>query len=469
MTDEDWDLPEARCLGLLLGGDAGELFDSTGGRQELDDGFVVLFNAFHEAVPFMLPADEPRRRWELLVDTARERGRRRAVRAEAATRSSPLAGRAGPPRPAAERRRPIRASRPMPRRQPPVRRRGRAPPTEARRERHDMPFGAASGRRDRQVPPLGARRRAGRARAPGARRIARPMRPLGDGWHELVAAAAPGEPLSLPPAGRPAVPDPASRCQPDDVHGPSWSSIPRAYAWQHADWTGRPWHEAVVYELHVGTFTPGGHLRGAASQRLPHLAELGVTAVELMPLADFAGPAQLGLRRRAAVRARRRLRHARRPEGAWSMRRMALGLMVLLDVVYNHFGPEGNYLRAYAPASSPSDFHTPWGAAIDFAAPSARCATSSSTTRSTGSRSTASTACASMPCTRSATQSSRTSWSSWRGAVRDGTGRDAPRASGARERRTTRRAGSVADDGARPAALRRAVERRRPPRRCTRC
>ena len=70
--DEDWHYPDARCLGFLLGGDAGELFYSTGGRQELDDGFIVLMNAFHEGLDFSLPPDEMGRRWELVFDTARD-------------------------------------------------------------------------------------------------------------------------------------------------------------------------------------------------------------------------------------------------------------------------------------------------------------------------------------------------------------------------------------------------------------
>ena len=94
------------------------------------------------------------------------------------------------------------------------------------------------------------------------------------------------------------VPDPASRCQPEDVHGPSVVVDPRAYAWQHTDWRGRPWAEAVLYELHVGAFSEEGTFDGVR-RKLDHLAELGVTAIELMPLAEFLRHAQLGLRRRA--------------------------------------------------------------------------------------------------------------------------------------------------------------------------
>ena len=102
------------------------------------------------------------------------------------------------------------------------------------------------------------------------------------------------------------MPDPASRFNPDDVHGAERGRRPaRAIDWRDDDWRGRPWDEAVIYELHVGTFTPEGTF-AAAIERLDYLAELGVTAIELMPVADFPGRAQLGLRRRAAVRAGRR-------------------------------------------------------------------------------------------------------------------------------------------------------------------
>src|SRR5690606_35566400 len=85
-----------------------------------------------------------------------------------------------------------------------------------------------------------------------------------------------------------AVPDPAARAQIGDVHGPSRLVDPAAYGWRHADWRGLPWHETVLYELHVGTFTPEGTF-AAAARKLPWLADLGVTAVELMPIAQFGG------------------------------------------------------------------------------------------------------------------------------------------------------------------------------------
>jgi maltooligosyltrehalose trehalohydrolase len=95
------------------------------------------------------------------------------------------------------------------------------------------------------------------------------------------------------------VPDPASRFQPDDVHGPSEVWDPQAYRWANSRWRGRPWREAVIYELHIGAFTPQGTFRGAI-EKLDHLAGLGVTAIEIMPIGDFPGP-QLGLRWRAPL------------------------------------------------------------------------------------------------------------------------------------------------------------------------
>lgn len=160
------------------------------------------------------------------------------------------------------------------------------------------------------------------------------------------------------------VPDPASRYQPEDVHGPSMIVDPTSYRWQHHDWHGRPWEEAVLYELHVGTFSPEGTFDGVR-KRLDRLVDLGVTAVELMPIADFSGTRNWGY---DGV-----LPYA--PDAAYGkpydLKRLidaahGHGLMVFLDVVYNHFGPDGNYLNSYAPQFFTEKFQTPWGAAIDF-------------------------------------------------------------------------------------------------------
>ena len=160
------------------------------------------------------------------------------------------------------------------------------------------------------------------------------------------------------------VPDPASRFQPADVHGPSELIDPAAYRWQHADWRGRPWEEAVIYELHVGSFSPEGSYEGII-QRLDHLVDLGVTAIELMPLADFPGKRNWGydgVLPFAPDSAYGRPEDLKRLIDAAHGR----GLMVFLDVVYNHFGPDGNYLHAYAPSFFTPRHHTPWGDAINF-------------------------------------------------------------------------------------------------------
>ena len=199
---------------------------------------------------------------------------------------------------------------------------------------------------------------------------ARPMRPLEQGWHELALTAAPGEPYSfLLPDGR-RVADPASRCQAGDALGPSLIVDPAAYRWRQEGWPGRPWHEAVVYELHVGTFTPQGTFR-AAIERLPHLAELGVTALEIMPVADFVGRRNWGY---DGVLPFAPDRSYGAPDDLKALIDAAHGhgLMVLLDVVHNHFGPEGNDLARYAPGFFTDDFRTPWGAAIDFREPAVR-------------------------------------------------------------------------------------------------
>jgi maltooligosyltrehalose trehalohydrolase len=139
---------------------------------------------------------------------------------------------------------------------------------------------------------------------------------------------------------------------------------PRAYAWQHTAWRGRPWAEAVLYELHVGAFTEEGTFDGVR-RKLDYLAELGVTAIELMPLAEFSGTRNWGYDGVMPFA----------PDAAYGspddLKRLideahGRGLMMLLDVVYNHFGPEGNYLPRYAKSFFEPDEHTPWGAAINY-------------------------------------------------------------------------------------------------------
>lgn len=160
------------------------------------------------------------------------------------------------------------------------------------------------------------------------------------------------------------VPDPASRFQPEDIHGPSQVIDPQRWDWQDADWRGRPWEETVVYELHVGAFTPEGTF-SAAQKRLDYLQQLGVTAVELMPVADFPGQHNWGYDGVLLFAPDSRYGTPQDLK-AFVQAAHERGLMVFLDVVYNHFGPEGNYLHTYAPTFFTERHHTPWGAAINF-------------------------------------------------------------------------------------------------------
>ena len=157
------------------------------------------------------------------------------------------------------------------------------------------------------------------------------------------------------------VPDPASRAQAGDVHGPSIVIDPESYRWTHDDWRGRAWCETVIYEIHVGL---ADGFKGV-QRLLPGLAELGITAIELMPVGDFAGSRNWGYDGALPFA----------PEATYGTpdELKALidaahghGLMVFLDVVYNHFGPEGNYVGTYAAPFFRDDIKTPWGRAIDF-------------------------------------------------------------------------------------------------------
>jgi maltooligosyltrehalose trehalohydrolase len=165
------------------------------------------------------------------------------------------------------------------------------------------------------------------------------------------------------------VPDPASRHNPDGVHAPSCVVDPLAFEWDQG-WTGRPWREVVKYELHMGAFTPQGTF-AAAEARLQELRDLGITAVELMPLAGF--PGRFGWGYDGVLPFAPHAAYGT-PEDLKRFIQAAhrLGLMVFLDVVYNHFGPEGNYLHRYAPEFFSKTRSSPWGAAINFDGPGSR-------------------------------------------------------------------------------------------------
>ena len=190
--------------------------------------------------------------------------------------------------------------------------------------------------------------------------------PRSDGWHELATSgASAGTQYSFELANSMRVPDPASRYQPRDVHGPSEVIDPAAYQWRDGSWRGRPWHEAVLYEMHVGAFTPEGTFR-AAIERLDHLVDLGVTALELMPLADFPGRRNWGY---DGVLLFAPDASYGRPED----------LKALVDAAHRQ-GPHGAFSTSSTTISAPTgiisrstprrfftDRHkTPWGSAINY-------------------------------------------------------------------------------------------------------
>jgi len=191
---------------------------------------------------------------------------------------------------------------------------------------------------------------------------AMPMHGVEDGWFELVADAPAGTQyryrLNRPNGD--VVPDIGSRAQFGGVHG--WSVVvdPRHYDWKTKDWKGRPWHEAIIEEVHVGLLDGYDGVR----KQLPYFIETGITAIELMPIAEFPGTRNWGYDGVLPFA----------PDAVYgppdALKRLIdeaheRGLMVLLDVVYNHFGPEGNYLGKYASSFFRKDIPTPWGDAID--------------------------------------------------------------------------------------------------------
>jgi maltooligosyltrehalose trehalohydrolase len=167
--------------------------------------------------------------------------------------------------------------------------------------------------------------------------------------------------------GGPACPDPASRFQPAGPHGPSEIVDPGAFAWNDAEWPGITREGQVIYEMHIGTFTAAGTWE-AASRELPELAQSGITVVELLPVADFVGDFGWGY---DGVDLFAPTRLYGRPDDfrAFVDRAHAVGLGVILDVVYNHLGPDGNYLGQFASEYFSTRHRTDWGQAINFDGP----------------------------------------------------------------------------------------------------
>ena len=189
------------------------------------------------------------------------------------------------------------------------------------------------------------------------------MIPVPGGWWTAPFDLEPGTDYAFRVDGSPNRPDPRSALQPDGVHGPSRTVDPDTWRWTDQNWAGKDLRGSVIYELHVGTFTPEGTLDAAAS-RLGHLVDLGVDIVEFMPLAAFPGKAGWGYD----------------GVGLWAVHEAyggpdALarfvnaahnaGIGVCLDVVYNHLGPSGNYLSVFGPYFTPAH-HTPWGEAVNY-------------------------------------------------------------------------------------------------------
>jgi len=190
------------------------------------------------------------------------------------------------------------------------------------------------------------------------------MRRADDGWFTaVVEGAGPGTLYQFILPDGIAVPDPASRHQPNDVHGPSEVVDLSAYAWKRQKWTGRRWEEMVLYELHVGTYTKEGTFN-AVIERLDHLKHIGVTALQIMPIADFPGGYNWGY---DGVLPYAPDSSYGRPQDLMALVDAAheRGICVFLDVVYNHFGPDGNYIPLYAPLFS-QHHKTTWGNGLNY-------------------------------------------------------------------------------------------------------
>lgn len=186
-----------------------------------------------------------------------------------------------------------------------------------------------------------------------------------DGWKRAhVGHAKAGDRYSFQLPNGLIIPDPAARFMPEGLAAPAEVIDPAAYQWRNTNWRGRPWGEAVIYEAHVGAATSQGTYH-ALAERLAALADIGVTAIELMPLAQWQGTRNWGY---DGVLPFAPAYSYGRPDDLKALvdRAHDLGMMVLLDVVYNHFGPSGNYLSSYAKNFFTNRHQTPWGAAINY-------------------------------------------------------------------------------------------------------
>lgn len=191
------------------------------------------------------------------------------------------------------------------------------------------------------------------------------------GWFERdVSGVMPGAEYCFVLADGTALPDPASRAQKADVNGPSLVVDSSRYRWQNGNWAGRRWEEAVIYELHIGTFTPQGTFR-AASAKLPYLAELGITIIEVMPVSQFGGTHGWGYDG-VLLYAPHSSYGSPDDFRAFIDAAHGYGISVVLDIVLNHFGPQGNYLPLLSPDFFDGERMTPWGNAIDWSVAAVR-------------------------------------------------------------------------------------------------
>jgi maltooligosyltrehalose trehalohydrolase len=202
----------------------------------------------------------------------------------------------------------------------------------------------------------------------GARTV--PLEPETEGYWSVEADARPGDRYAfLIDDDGTSYPDPASRFQPDGPHGPSEIIDPTLHVWRDEGWRGRPLEGQVIYELHVGTFTAEGTY-SAAAQELEELHRVGITVIELMPVAEFDGRFGWGY---DGVALYAPFHHYGRPDDLRAFVDAAhrIGLSVILDVVYNHLGPSGNYLRAFSPSYFSETYENEWGDALNFDGPDA--------------------------------------------------------------------------------------------------
>ena len=233
-----------------------------------------------------------------------------------------------------------------------------------------------------------------------------PLERQADGFFAgLIADATPGDRYWFRLDGERLRPDPVSRCQPDGPHGPSAIVDPSSFKWTDGGWRGVTREGQVLYEMHVGTFTPEGTWRAAEAQ-LDALATLGITVIEMMPVNEFAGRFGWGY---DGVNLYAPTRLYGEPDDLRRFvdRAHALGVGVILDVVYNHLGPDGNYLKDFADEYFTDKYKNDWARPSTSRAPRRR-ATSSSRTPATGSTSITSTGCGWMPCRRSSTTPPKT-------------------------------------------------------------